>query len=124
MNEETDQKHIRPLCIQCKTRPQAFNYRRKGKVYYRAKCDQCIKLDRGLNTRKKSSWEKSGYRKKHICEKCGFKSKHPAQMDVYHIDGNLKNNNFSNLKTICANCSRIKSTEEIGWKQGSLMPDL
>lgn len=124
MSEETDQKHIRPLCVQCKTRPQAFNYRRKGKVYYRAKCDQCIKLDRGVNTGKKQSWEKSGYRKKHICEKCGFKSKHPAQMDVYHVDGNLKNNNFSNLKTICANCSRFKSTEELGWKQGSIVPDL
>lgn len=124
MSEETDQKHIRPLCVQCKTRPQAFNYRRKGKVYYRAKCDQCIKLDRGDNTGKKQSWEKSGYRKKHICEKCGFKSKHPAQMDVYHVDGNLKNNNFSNLKTICANCSRFKSTEELGWKQGSIVPDL
>ena len=124
MSEETDQKHIRPLCVQCKTRPQAFNYRRKGKVYYRAKCDQGIKLDRGDNTGKKQSWEKSGYRKKHICEKCGFKSKHPAQMDVYHVDGNLKNNNFSNLKTICANCSRFKSTEELGWKQGSIVPDL
>ena len=124
MSKETDQKHIRPLCVQCKTRPQAFNYRRKGKVYYRAKCDQCIKLDRGDNTGKKQSWEKSGYRKKHICEKCGFKSKHPAQMDVYHVDGNLKNNNFSNLKTICANCSRFKSTEELGWKQGSIVPDL
>jgi len=124
MSEETDQKHIRPLCVQCKTRPQAFNYRRKGKVYYRAKCDQCIKLDRGVTTGKKQSWEKSGYRKKHICEKCGFKSKHPAQMDVYHVDGNLKNNNFSNLKTICANCSRFKSTEELGWKQGSIVPDL
>ena len=124
MNDINEQKHIRPLCTHCKTRPQAFNYRRKGKVYYRTKCDQCIKLDRGDNTGKKQSWEKSGYRKKHICEKCGFKSKHPAQMDVYHVDGNLKNNNFSNLKTICANCSRFKSTEELGWKQGSIVPDL
>ncbi len=44
-------------------------------------------------------------------------------MDVFHIDGNLKNCEWSNLKTICANCSRIKSMEEVGWKQGDLMPD-
>ena len=110
-----DQKHIRPLCSTCKTRPRAFNYRRKGKVYYRTKCDQCIKEDKGLNTGKKQTWEKTAYRKKSICEKCGFSSKHPAQMDVYHVDGNLK--------TICANCSRIKSLEEVGWKQGDLLPD-
>ena len=77
----------------------------------------------GLKTGFKSSWEKAGYRKKSICEKCAFKSKHPAQMDVYHIDGNLKNASWNNLKTICANCGRIKAVEEIGWKQGGLMPD-
>jgi ribosomal protein L37E len=76
-----------------------------------------------LKTGFKSSWEKAGYRKKSICEKCGFKSKHPAQMDVYHIDGNLKNASWHNLKTICANCGRIKAVEEIGWKQGSLIAD-
>ena len=119
----TDKKHIRPLCSSCKIKPRAFNYRRKGKVYYRTKCDQCIKEDKGLNTGKKQTWEKTAYRKKHICEKCGFKSKHPAQMDVYHVDGNLKNCEWSNLKTICANCSRIKSMEEVGWKQGDLLPD-
>jgi len=115
--------HIRPLCNKCKLRPVAFNYRRKGKVYYRKKCDQCIKEDAGITSRRKHSWEKSGYRKKHICEKCGFKAKHPAQMDVYHVDGNLKNADWNNLKTICANCSRIKSVEEVGWTQGNLLPD-
>ena len=123
MSVKDDIKHIRPLCNSCKTRPAAFNYKRKGKVYYRKKCDQCIKTDAGERTKYNYSWVKSGYRKKRICEKCGFKSKHPSQMDVYHIDGNLKNSSWDNLKTICANCSRIKSLDEVGWKQGDLLPD-
>ena len=123
INDTSEIKHVRPLCSNCKLRPSAFNYKRKGKIYYRSKCDQCIKESLGLKTGFKSSWEKAGYRKKSICEKCGFKSKHPAQMDVYHIDGNLKNASWNNLKTICANCGRIKSVEEIGWKQGGLIAD-
>ena len=123
INDTSEIKHVRPLCSKCKLRPSAFNYKRKGKIYYRSKCDQCIKESLGLKTGFKSSWEKAGYRKKSICEKCGFKSKHPAQMDVYHIDGNLKNASWNNLKTICANCGRIKAVEEIGWKQGSLIAD-
>ena len=79
---KSEDKHIRPLCSVCKIRPAAFNYKRKKKVYYRKKCDQCIKTDAGQKTRYNYSWVKSGYRKKSICEKCGFKSKHPAQMDV------------------------------------------
>ena len=123
INDTSEIKHVRPLCSKCKLRPSAFNYKRKGKIYYRSKCDQCIKESLGMKTGFKSSWEKAGYRKKSICEKCGFKSKHPAQMDVYHIDGNLKNASWNNLKTICANCGRIKAVEEIGWKQGSLIAD-
>ena len=123
INDTSEIKHVRPLCSKCKLRPSAFNYKRKGKIYYRSKCDQCIKESLGMKTGFKSSWETAGYRKKSICEKCGFKSKHPAQMDVYHIDGNLKNASWNNLKTICANCGRIKAVEEIGWKQGSLIAD-
>ena len=41
--------------MNCKTRPQAFNYRRKGKIYYRSKCDQCMKEGLGLKTGKKQS---------------------------------------------------------------------
>ena len=123
INDTSELKHVRPLCSKCKQRHSDFNYKRKGKIYYRSKCDQCIKEGLGLKTGFKSSWEKAGYRKKSICEKCGFKSKHPAQMDVYHVDGNLKNASWNNLKTVCANCGRIKAVEEIGWKQGSLIAD-
>lgn len=37
------------------------------------------------------------------CNKC--------QLDVDHIDGNHDNNDISNLKTLCANCHRLKTQE-------------
>ena len=123
IDDTSEIKHVRPLCSKCKLRPSAFNYKRKGKIYYRSKCDQCIKESLGLKTGFKSSWEKAGYRKKSICEKCGFKSKHPAQMDVYHVDGNRANISAYNLKTICANCQRLKSTQNLGWSLGDLEVD-
>ncbi|NJO48097.1 MAG: HNH endonuclease [Leptolyngbyaceae cyanobacterium RM2_2_4] len=47
--------------------------------------------------------------KKESCEKCGFVPVHPCQLDVDHIDENHKNNDISNLMTLCANCHRLKS---------------
>jgi hypothetical protein len=44
-------------------------------------------------------------------------------MDVFHIDGKLKNSSWDNLKTICANCQRLLSTDQFKWRQGDLMPD-
>jgi len=32
-----------------------------------------------------------------------------VQLDVDHIDGNKKNNDISNLMTLCANCHRYKT---------------
>jgi len=64
-----------------------------------------------------------GYEKKDTCEKCGFKSKHQEQFNVFHIDGNLDNCRYNNLKTICANCQRILQKEGSKWKQGDLIAD-
>ena len=47
--------------------------------------------------------------KKEICEECGFKPVHMVQLDVDHMDGNKKNNDLSNLQTLCANCHRLKT---------------
>lgn len=41
------------------------------------------------------------------CEFCGFKAEDKCQMDVVFKDGNKKNKKESNLKTLCANCSRL-----------------
>ena len=41
------------------------------------------------------------------CSRCGFEPEIPRQMDVHHIDGNHRNNDPTNLKTLCANCHRL-----------------
>jgi len=53
----------------------------------------------------------NGYRKhkKDRCAFCGFVAVHPVQLDVDHIDGNHKNNDVTNLQTLCANCHRLKT---------------
>lgn len=45
--------------------------------------------------------------KKLVCEKCGFNAVDKCQLDLIYIDGDSGNKNQYNLKTICANCSRI-----------------
>lgn len=47
--------------------------------------------------------------KKDYCENCGFLPIHSCQLDVDHVDGNRKNNDPSNLRTLCANCHRLKT---------------
>ena len=53
----------------------------------------------------------SPYRKykKDSCEECGFVPTHSSQLDVDHIDGDRWNNDPSNLRTLCANCHRLKT---------------
>ena len=87
----------RPLCSKCKSRPSAFNYKKGDKTYYRKMCDKCIRLSKGKGISSMATWQQHGYKKKAICEKCGFKAKHHAQLDVYHIDGDLRNSAVNNL---------------------------
>lgn len=63
------------------------------------------------NYRCKNVMYKRLYRKhkKDRCESCGFIPVNLVQLDVDHIDGNNKNNNPSNLQTLCANCHRLKT---------------
>jgi hypothetical protein len=49
------------------------------------------------------------------CSNCGFIPIHTCQLDVDHIDGNKKNNNISNLQTLCANCHRLKTYVNKDW---------
>ena len=111
----------RPMCT-CGQRPAAVNYYKAGKVYYRKKCEVCLRY--GGQAKGLPKWYLSGYRLKLQCEKCGFKSKHKEQFNVFHIDENLNNVRPTNLKTICANCQRVLHKEGITWKQGDLVPDL
>lgn len=112
---------MRPLCSICKQKPCAINYHKAGKVFYRQKCSICLKQKGGKKGWPK--WWSAGYRAKKSCDKCGHKSKYKHQFDVFHIDGNLNNVSYSNLKTVCANCQRVLHLEGVVWKQGDLVPD-
>ena len=50
----------------------------------------------------------------HRCWECGLEDwrGHPVPLELDHIDGNAGNNEFSNLRLVCANCHGITST----WK--------
>lgn len=112
---------MRPLCAVCKQKPCAINYHKDGKVFYRQKCSVCLKPRQGQKGWPK--WWLAGYRAKSRCDKCGYNSKHKEQFNVFHIDANLNNCSFSNLKTVCANCQRVLHLEGVTWKQGDLVPD-
>lgn len=114
--------NIRPLCKECNKNPRAINYIREGVKHYRSLCTDCS----SKKTKKKPSvptWEKSGYKKKQICDNCGFRCLYTTQMTVFHIDGNLKNSDFSNLRTICLNCVEVIKRKEVTWKRGDLQVD-
>ena len=67
---------------------------------------------------------KTGYTLKNQCELCGFKRKHAKQMVVLYVDGDQKNGNWPNLKSVCANCVIEITLKGLGWKADSVEPDL
>jgi hypothetical protein len=112
----------RPICKECNKNYCAINYKKAGITHYRSICDACGKK----KAKKKPSvpgWEKAGYKKKPHCDLCGFKSLYPSQMTVFHIDGNLTNVAFNNLRTICLNCVEVVKKKEVTWKRGDLTVD-
>jgi hypothetical protein len=112
----------RPLCPACNSRPVAINRYLGETVYYRKVCDVCARA--GKKHKPVPAWYKAGYRKSHICDKCGWHAKYvDKQMTVYHVDGNLKNVNQYNLKTICLNCRVEVATSKLPWKPSPLVPD-
>jgi hypothetical protein len=116
--------HSRGLCVECTLAPQAINYiDPDGVQHYRSKCAGCIRKGKKLRLQP-PAWVKSGYKKPERCEMCGFKAKIPAkQLFVYHVDGDLKNNNWHNLKTVCANCRIELGNSRLGWKPATILPD-
>lgn len=112
----------RPICKECNRNYSAINYIRNGKTYYRSICDNCGKK-KAKRKPIRHNWEKAGYKKKPHCDSCGFKSLYTSQMTVFHIDGNLKNTFFNNLRTICLNCIEVVKRKEVTWKRGDLKVD-
>lgn len=112
----------RPICQACFKKPVAINYIKDKIYFFRRKCDSCNRKKKKIRE-KQPYWALAGYKKKPHCEKCGFEAEYKEQLFVYHVDGDLRNNNVSNLKTVCANCQIAISKQGLGWKQGDLIPD-
>lgn len=115
-------KLSRPICKECNKNPCAINYVKKNVKHYRSICDECG----SKKTKKKPKeplWQSAGYKKKQICDNCGFKSLYPTQTTVFHIDGDLKNTNYNNLRTICLNCVEVIKRKEVTWRRGDLQID-
>ena len=113
----------RKLCPICTQRPLAVNYKREDRTYYRAVCSYCSRAGKKAK-HLPPLWYKSGYRKKPQCERCGFKAELPEQqLMVYHVDGDLRNNDRVNLKTVCLNCRPMVSKSRLPWKPADLVPD-
>ena len=113
---------LRPICKLCNKNYCAINYIRKDKTYYRSICDECGRKKNKLKPRI-PNWQKNGYKKKATCDLCGFHSIFSQQITVFHIDGDLENTKFSNLRSICLNCVEVVKRKEITWRRGDLQVD-
>ena len=112
-----------PICQACNHHPAAINYKKNGTTHYRSRCTICINKNKKIKT-PVPRWLLKGYKKKLHCDICNFKSKHASQIKVYHIDGNLNNNNLINLRSVCLNCSTLIQRQDSTWKPGDLSPDV
>lgn len=101
----------------------AVNYTRNNVVYFRSCCAACIRKKRKIKP-VPPVWVKSGYKKKSRCDKCNFTAKNTrTQLRVYYVDGNMKNNDWNNLKTICLNCQAALADSQSSWKPADLVAD-
>lgn len=112
----------RPICKACARNPAAINCHRNDRVYYRSRCDACIRKGRKQKPAV-PRWQSTGYKKKMVCDRCGFRAKSTAQILVYHMDGNLNNSELRNLKSICLNCSIEVTRSDLPWRRGDLEED-
>lgn len=113
---------MRPLCNVCNKNFSAVNGYHNNKIYYRTKCNACIRRGKKLKPQK-PRWQLTGYKKKPACDRCGFKARHPSQLLVYHVNGDLNNCELRNLKTICLNCIAEIARLDLPWRPGDLELD-
>ena len=114
---------VRPLCDTCQVNHCAINYTNPdGLVRYRSKCSQCIRQSK-KQKKHVPAWAKAGYTKKTKCDKCNFQFKLLTQSNVFYLDGNLKNNDWLNLRTVCLNCQEEILKSKTTWKPSPLTPD-
>lgn len=113
---------LRPLCKVCGKNPRAPAYYRNGNRYYRSRCSSCRSKNKNLPA-PVPKWKKAGYNKKATCDLCGFRSSYGSQIVVYHIDGNLNNNELFNLRSICLCCVEVVKRRYLTWRPGDLEVD-
>lgn len=113
---------MRPLCKACERRLAAVNCHRNGKIYYRSRCDSCIRKQRKIKP-PVPRWRSLGYVKKKVCDCCGFISRHASQILVYHVNGNLNDCSLTNLRSVCLNCTEDILRNDLPWRPGDLSPD-
>jgi hypothetical protein len=104
----------RPLCDHCKVSLAKQNGKSKhGFKKWHKYCSSCAKA---------AYDEKFGFllNKKNKCDKCGFIPEDTCQLDLIYKDGNKKNKEKSNLKTLCANCNRLHQ-KKLREKQKSIL---
>lgn len=114
---------MRPLCKVCNRNFAAVNGYHNGKRYYRSQCNSCIRKGKRLPLAK-ARWQQAGYKKKAACDRCGFRARHHTQLMVYHVNGDLNDCDYRNLKTVCLNCSVELTRLDLPWRRGDLEPDL
>lgn len=111
-----EHSNIQGVCVLCNKNPQ----RSKPGGLFRPTCRSCERKrfpSSKESKRNKRIKETRPYllHRKNSCERCGFIPEHECQLDVDHIDGNHKNNEVSNLQTLCANCHRLKTYTNKDW---------
>lgn len=97
----TKQPH-RPFCVNCKTTLAKSNGVSKyGFKKWHKYCTECAKM-------LYSSKFKHLRHKRGRCDDCGFVAKDKCQLDLIYKDNDSNNKSISNIKTLCANCSRLR----------------
>lgn len=113
---------MRPLCQACSRNPAAINCHRGDRVYYRRLCSSCARRGRQL-PRQTPLWESAGYRKNTVCDRCGFRARYSNQLVVFHVNGDLRDCDVRNLRTVCLNCVVEVSKSDLPWRRGDLEED-
>lgn len=110
------------MCGICGRNPAAINGYHSGKIYYRKRCNACIRRDKQL-PRQRALWELSGYQKKTSCDRCGFRSRYSKQLTVFHVNGDTRDCDVRNLRTVCLNCTVELTKSDLPWRRGDLEED-
>jgi Zn finger protein HypA/HybF involved in hydrogenase expression len=97
-------------CLEIGSTPETYMLSVSLEKMYKGVCPTC-------------GHELISYKKKTACDRCGFKSEDTNQLDVYHVDSDVSNCKYENLKTVCANCQRLLHKLKLPWKRGDLTPD-